>query len=174
MQSFPIHYLIPYYQGYAEHTKGSGHKGGGRDIRTSRYHADRIGFAWSKDLGPSKVSAYVLSAVANLTSAQMDVPTRRALVLPQLCSPLATPWVSEGFDFSKHRNLIRASTLHCSAKTKELLYSRLLLYSLQGSRHHDSRCRGGSGGVQGAQKLHKLQKRPYQAPERLHGRACSA
>jgi hypothetical protein len=47
----------------------------------------------------------MLSTVANLTSAQLDVPTRRALALSQLCSPLATPWVSEGFDFPQHCSL---------------------------------------------------------------------
>jgi hypothetical protein len=84
-------------------------------------------FAWFKDLGPSKDSAYILSAVANLTSALLDVPLRRALALSQLCSSLATPWVSGELDFPQHRNLIWASTLHCSTKTRELLYSRLLL-----------------------------------------------
>jgi hypothetical protein len=69
----------------------------------------------------------MLSAVANLTSALLDVPFGRALALSQLCSPLATPWVSGEHDFPQHRNLIRASTLHCSTKTRELLYSRLLL-----------------------------------------------
>jgi hypothetical protein len=70
-------------------------------------------------------------------SAQLDVPTRQALAWSQLCRPLATPLVSEGFDFPQHCNFIRSSTLHCSTKTRELLYSRLFLYSLQGSRHHD-------------------------------------
>jgi hypothetical protein len=68
----------------------------------------------------------MLSAVANLTSALLDVPFRRALALSQLCSPLATPWVSGELDFPQHRNLIWASTLHCSIK-RELLYSNLLL-----------------------------------------------
>jgi hypothetical protein len=104
------------------------------------YQVDRESFAWFKDLGPSKDSAYMLSAVANLTSALLDVPFRRALALSQLCSPLATPWVSGEFDVPQHRNLIRASTLHCSTKTRELLYSRLLPYSLEGLRHHDSSC----------------------------------
>jgi hypothetical protein len=71
----------------------------------------------------------MLSAVANLMSAQLDVPTQRALALSELCRPLATPWVSGGFDFPQHRNLMRASTLHCPPKTKELLFSRLLLDS---------------------------------------------
>jgi hypothetical protein len=93
----------------------------------SWYEVDRVSIAWFKDLGPSKDSAYILSAVANLTSALLDVPLRRALALSQLCSPLATPWVSGELDFPQRRNLIRASALHCSAKTRELLYSRLLL-----------------------------------------------
>jgi hypothetical protein len=69
----------------------------------------------------------MLSAVANLRSAPLDVPSRRALTLSQLCSPLSTPWVSGGFDFPQHRNLKQASTLHCSTKTRELLYCRLLI-----------------------------------------------
>jgi hypothetical protein len=88
----------------------------------------------------------MLSAVANLMSALLDVPFRRALALSQLCSPLATPWVSGEVDFPQHRNLIRASALHCSTKTKELLYSLRsyciadYCYSSQGSRHHDRNC----------------------------------
>jgi hypothetical protein len=62
------------------------------------YQVDRVSAAWFKDLGPSKDSAYMLSAVANLTSALLDVPFR-ALALSQLCSPLATPWVSVSLTF---------------------------------------------------------------------------
>jgi hypothetical protein len=97
------------------------------DITATLYQVDRVNVAWFKDLGTSKDSAYMLSAVANLTSALLDVPLGRALALSQLCSPLATPWVSGELDFPQHRNLIRASTLHCSTKTREILYSRLLL-----------------------------------------------
>jgi hypothetical protein len=71
-----------------------------------RYQVDRVSAAWFKDLGPSKDSAYMLSAVANLTSAFLCVPFRQALALSQLCSPLATPWVSGELDFPQHRNLI--------------------------------------------------------------------
>jgi hypothetical protein len=109
-----------------------------REIVSNEYQVDRDIVVWFKDLGPSKDSAYMLSAVADLTSALLDVPFRRALALSQLCSPLATPWVSGELDFPQHRNLIRASTLHCFTKTRELLYSRLLLQLLQGSRHHDN------------------------------------
>jgi hypothetical protein len=31
------------------------------------YQVDRVSIAWFKDLGPSKDSTYILSAVANLT-----------------------------------------------------------------------------------------------------------
>jgi hypothetical protein len=78
----------------------------------------------------------MLSAVANLMSAQKDVHSRRALTLSQLCSPLATPWVFGGFDFPQHSNLMCASTLHCSTKTRGSLYISLLLYSLEDLRHH--------------------------------------
>jgi hypothetical protein len=96
-------------------------------VRCLTYHVDRVSVAWFEDLGPSKDSAYMLSAVANLTSALLDVPFRRALTLSQLCSPLATPWVSGQLDFPQHRNLIRVSPLHCFTKTREFVYSRLLL-----------------------------------------------
>jgi hypothetical protein len=100
---------------------------GTKYVRCLTYHVDRVSVAWFEDLGPSKDSAYMLSAVANLTSAFLDVPFRRALALSQLCSPLATPWVSGQLDFPQHRNLIQLPPLHCSTKTRELLFSRLLL-----------------------------------------------
>jgi hypothetical protein len=112
---------------------------GVKGLEWQGYHVNRVNIAWFKDLGPSKDNAYTLSTVANITSAQLDMATRRALALSQLCSPPATPWVSGGFEFSQHSNLMRASTLHNSTKTRELLYSRLLLHSLEGLRHHDRR-----------------------------------
>jgi hypothetical protein len=71
------------------------------NMRLVGYQVDRVSIAWFKALGPSKDSGYILSAVANLTSALLDLPLRQALALSQPCSPLVTPWVSGELDFPK-------------------------------------------------------------------------
>jgi hypothetical protein len=76
--------------------------------------------------------------MANLKSALLDVPFPRALALSQLCSPLATPWVSGELDFPQHRNLIRALFYIAPPRLGSYCIAAYC-YSLQGSRHHDSK-----------------------------------
>jgi hypothetical protein len=49
-------------------------------------------------------SVPLLSTVAVLARARLEVPSGQALALSPLCSPLVTPCVSGGVDFPQHRN----------------------------------------------------------------------